>query len=59
VDGNKRIGHAAMDAFLMLNGLEIQARIDDAEAPILALAAGERRREQLLVWVESHVVPLP
>jgi death-on-curing protein len=58
VDGNKRIGHAAMEAFLMLNGLEIRADVDDAEAEILALAAGERRREEFLTWVEAHVVPL-
>ena len=58
VDGNKRIGHAAMEAFLMLNGFEIKADIDEAEVEILALAAGERSREDFLSWVESHVVPL-
>jgi death on curing protein len=58
VDGNKRIGHAAMEAFLMLNGLEIRADVNDAESEILALASGQRRREEFLRWVESHVVPL-
>lgn len=58
VDGNKRIGHAAMEAFLMLNGFEISAIVDSAEAEILALAAGERRREEFLRWVQEHVVPL-
>lgn len=58
VDGNKRIGHAAMEAFLMLNGFEIRATVDDAEAEILAVAAGERRREAFLSWLERHVVPL-
>ena len=29
VDGNKRTGHAAMEIFLVLNGLEIDAGIDD------------------------------
>jgi death-on-curing protein len=59
VDGNKRIGHAAMDAFLMLNGCEIQATVDDAEAEILGVAAGERTRDEFLTWVERHIVPLP
>jgi death-on-curing protein len=59
VDGNKRIGHAAMDAFLMLNGFEIRATVDDAEAEILAVAAGERKRDELLSWIERRVVPLP
>jgi death-on-curing protein len=27
VDGNKRTGHAAMEVFLVLNGLEIQAAV--------------------------------
>jgi death on curing protein len=58
VDGNKRIGHAAMEAFLMLNGYEIEAGVDDAEAELLALAAGHRRREAFLTWVEAHLVPL-
>lgn len=29
VDGNKRIGHAAMEVFLLLNGLQIQASVDE------------------------------
>jgi death on curing protein len=29
VDGNKRIGHAAMETFLVLNGLEIYASVED------------------------------
>lgn len=28
VDGNKRIGHAVMETFLMLNGYEIAAHVD-------------------------------
>jgi death-on-curing protein len=51
-------GHAAMEAFLMLNGYEIQANIDEAEAEILAVAAGGRRREQFLDWLSPRVVEL-
>ena len=29
VDGNKRAGHAAMESFLMLNGYEISASVDE------------------------------
>lgn len=58
VDGNKRIGHAAMEALLMLNGYELQVGIDEAEAEIVALAAGQRRRDDFSLWVEQHVVPL-
>ena len=42
----------------MLNGFELQAGVDDAEAEILAVAAGERKRDEFLMWIERHVVPL-
>jgi death on curing protein len=40
VDGNKRTGHAAMETFLILNGLEISASVDEQEQVILSLASG-------------------
>jgi death-on-curing protein len=59
VDGNKRIGHAAMEAFLMLNGFEIVADVDEQEDLFLRLTAGEVERKVLAEWVEAHVEPLP
>ena len=59
VDGNKRIGHAAMETFLVMNGFEIRADVDDAEKIILPLAAGALSREELLEWVTSRVRRLP
>lgn len=29
IDGNKRIGHAAMEVFLVMNGYEIDASVDE------------------------------
>ena len=58
IDGNKRVGHAAIEATLMLNGFELEAEIDDAEAEILAVASGSRTREQLEEWISKHLVPL-
>ena len=55
VDGNKRIGHAAMEATLMLNGHELMATVDDAEEIVLAVAAGRANREVLTEWVRAHV----
>lgn len=57
-DGNKRVGHAAMETMLVLNAYELRADVDDAEAMILGVAAGANDREQLLAWVRAHVVPL-
>ena len=55
VDGNKRVGHAAMETFLVLNGLEIDASIDEQEQLMLSLAAGQLTREDLVVWLHGHV----
>ncbi len=57
-DGNKRIGHAAMEAMLELNGHRIDAPTDDAEHMILAIAAGEASREELVEWLRKFTVAL-
>ncbi len=59
VDGNKRIGHAAMETFLVMNGYELVADVDNAERVILTLAAGDLSREEFLEWVTSHIERLP
>ena len=56
VDGNKRIGHAAMEVMLVLNGFEIAADVDEQERTILAVAAGEMGREPFLSWLGAHLV---
>lgn len=55
VDGNKRVGHAAMETFLVLNGYELCADVDDAERTILQLAAGQLTRDALVDWVTTRV----
>ncbi|MBI4861047.1 MAG: type II toxin-antitoxin system death-on-curing family toxin [Candidatus Riflebacteria bacterium] len=57
VDGNKRVGHAAMETFLLLNGYELNATVDDQEAIILAVADGQLDRTALHAWLVQHVVP--
>jgi len=57
VDGNKRVGHAALEAMLMLNGSELSASVDDSEKIVLAVASGACTREELQAWVEEHLVP--
>ncbi len=59
VDGNKRIGHAAMETFLVLNGFELSAAVDDSEQVILRLAAGDITRDELLLWIVSHMQRKP
>ena len=57
VDGNKRVAHAAMEVFLLLNGIDLNATIDDQERLMLDLADGRITREQLILWLENHVKP--
>jgi death-on-curing protein len=57
VDGNKRIGHLAMEMFLVLNGHELDAGVDEQERIILGLAAGEVSREEFAGWVRSSMRP--
>lgn len=59
VDGNKRIGHAAMETLLVLNGLEIESGVDEQESLILGLAAGSLNRNQFVARVKDHVRALP
>lgn len=54
IDGNKRVAHAALEVFLVLNGHEITATVDDQEQLFLALAAGTVTRDQLVAWLEVH-----
>ncbi len=58
VDGNKRVGHAAMETFLVVNGAEIDARLEEQERVMLELAAGRINRGQLANWLGQHLKPL-
>jgi len=57
LDGNKRIGHAAMEIFLVLNGFEISAPVDEQEQIILQVASSEIGRDQFTEWLRCHIVP--
>jgi len=57
VDGNKRTAHATMETFLVLNGYEIRASVDEQERVILQVAAGKMAREAFMEWLRKHVVP--
>jgi death-on-curing protein len=59
VDGNKRVGHLAMETFLVLNGWELAAGVDEQEQIMLQLAAGTLKREEFAAWVRSHLQPRP
>ena len=57
VDGNKRTGHAAMETFLILNGSELDAPVNEQERTMLDLAAGRLPRASFVDWIRTHVTP--
>ena len=58
-DGNKRIGHAAMELFLVLNGYEIVAPVDEQYAVFMRLAASQMTQDEFFVWVATNTHPIP
>ena len=54
IDGNKRVGHAAMEVSLLLNGVELVATADESESVVLAFASGELDRAVFMAWAPAH-----
>jgi len=52
IDGNKRIGHAAMETFLILNGFELNANVDEQEHIVLEVASGKMDKESFSKWAK-------
>lgn len=58
LDGNKRTGHAATETFLVLNGVEINASVDEQERVVLAMASSKLEREGFLEWLRRNTTPI-
>jgi death-on-curing protein len=56
VDGNKRIGHAVVEVFLVLNGVELKSTVEEAEEVILRVAAGKMERDEFTSWIRRSIV---
>lgn len=54
LDGDKRVGHAAMETFLILNGSQIDCPVDEQERTMLDPAAGKLDRDAFVAWVKAH-----
>ncbi|RYG55525.1 type II toxin-antitoxin system death-on-curing family toxin, partial [bacterium] len=57
-DGNKRVAFLAMGVFLYKNGYLLDVPEPEATRFMLALAASEVGREELIAWIESGIIPL-
>ena len=47
-----------MEVFLLLNGYELRASVDEQEQLMLQLAAGNLKREAFAEWVKQPMVPV-
>lgn len=57
LDGNKRTGFIAALTFLLVNGLALEAAMEDRLAMTLLLAAGELTEEQYADWLRQSCRP--
>jgi death-on-curing protein len=46
-----------MEVFLVLNGYELNASVDESEKIVLQVASGELSREEFKIWIEKHLSP--
>lgn len=54
IDGNKRTALVAIETFLWLNGMELNATDADCVMTILSLAAGEMEEDALANWIRRQ-----
>jgi death-on-curing protein len=55
VDGNKRLAWATTRVFLLMNGYRLVYDIGEAEATVVAAAAGELGVPQLADWLQARM----
>jgi death-on-curing protein len=57
LDGNKRTAYVVCRTFLLLNGFDMTATLEERYLKFLALAAGELLEEQLADWLVKITQP--
>jgi len=55
VDGNKRIGYVLMRLYLLENGLDLNASIDEKYKFVISIASGEFQFDEILEWINNHI----
>jgi death-on-curing protein len=55
VDGNKRTAFTAMDVFLRLNGMRLNASEDEKYIFVMAVASGQLAFPAIVQWIAARV----
>jgi death on curing protein len=58
IDGNKRVGAAAMFMFLFLNDLSLDCDEDELVELTMGVAKGERTKAEVAVFLAARVAPM-
>lgn len=58
VDGNKRIGHYAMEMFLGLNGYKLTASEDEMYNFTLDITTNKMGKKDIVKWLEKYSQPI-
>jgi death-on-curing protein len=58
IDGNKRVGAAAADVFLDMNGFELRNEEPAFSDLVLAVARGEADKLAVTEFIRTHIQPL-
>ena len=56
IDGNKRVGVAAAELFILANGSELISRDNELEDLTFSVARGEMEIEPLIIWFRQRMV---
>ncbi|XVX20058.1 type II toxin-antitoxin system death-on-curing family toxin [Actinomycetota bacterium] len=54
VDGNKRLAWSACRVFHLINGRDLAYTVDEAEAMVVAAAAGRIDVPEIAAWLRGH-----
>ena len=56
IDGNKRIGYFMMRYFLLENGVDIEANLDEKYDFVLKIAQGQFQFENIRIWLSERLI---
>lgn len=57
VDGNKRTGYTLARLTLLKSDLDLVATTDERYDFVIKVASGEIEYEEILAWIQEHLVP--
>jgi death on curing protein len=54
VDGNKRTGYVLLEILLRVEGIEIDAPIDEKYQFVINITTGQMRFDEIVLWLQNN-----